>query len=93
VTGFRLGVAGQYVKQKALAEVGIGQTMSFGLQPVGFNFNVAGEYRLGPALAARGSLDVDSRSVDFDLTGGEATVHDAGVSILLGVTYWLTEPP
>lgn len=93
VTGFRLGVAGQYVKEKALAEVGIGQTISFGLQPVGFNFAAAGEYRLGPALAARGSLDVDARSVDFDLTGGEATVHDTGVSILLGVTYWLTETP
>jgi hypothetical protein len=91
VTGLRLGVAGQYVNDKVLAEMGIAQTLA--PQPVGFNFSAAGEYRLGQALRARGSLEVDARSIHFDLTGGEATVHDAGVSILLGLTYWLTELP
>jgi hypothetical protein len=91
VTGVRLGVAGQYVTKKALAEVGIGQTLA--PQPVDFNFSVAGEYRLGAALAARGSVEVDARSIAFDMTGGEARVNDTGVSILLGVTYWLTELP
>jgi hypothetical protein len=91
VTGLRLGVAGQYVNDKVLAEVGIGQTLA--PQPVGFNFAASGEYRLGAAFAARGSLDVDAKSIAFDLTGGEATVHDFGVSILLGVTYWLSQPP
>lgn len=37
VTGLRLGVAGQYVNDKVLAEVGIGQTLA--PQPVGFNFH------------------------------------------------------
>jgi hypothetical protein len=79
------------VNDKVLAEVGIGQTLA--PQPVGFNFTAAGEYRLGEALAARGALELDARSVAFDLTGGEAKVKDAGVSILVGLTYWLTESP
>jgi hypothetical protein len=91
VTGVRLGIAGQYVTDKILAEVGIGQTLA--LQPVDFNVGAACEYRLGAAFAARGSVDVDARSIVWDLTGGEATVNDTSVSILLGVTYWLGELP
>ncbi len=91
VTGVRLGVGGQYVKDRLLAEAGIGQTLA--PQPVDFNFGVAAEYRLGKAIAARGSFDIDTRSVAFELTGGEAMVHDTEVSILLGITYWLDELP
>lgn len=91
VTGLRLGVGGQYVTDKVLAEVGIAQTLA--LQPVDLNFSAAAEYRLGGAFAARGSIEVDARSIEFELTGGEATVNDTGVAILLGVTYWLTELP
>jgi hypothetical protein len=91
VTGVRLGIGGQYVKDRVLAEAGIAQTLA--PQPVDFNFRVAGEYRLTDALAMRGSLDVDSRTVVFDLTGGEAEVRDSEVAVLVGLTYWLTEAP